>query len=71
MGTAAPLTQVRSQRDAELDELFGSDSDGDEGGDKKAARRRRPEEGGSQKRPKRKAEEGGLLHANTDVASLW
>jgi hypothetical protein len=65
---AATTPQVRSQRDAELDELFGSDSDGDEDGDKKAVRRRRPEEGGSQKRSKRKAEEGELLVAKRDIS---
>ena len=65
---AATTLQVRSQRDTELDELFGSDSDGDEGGEKKAARRRRPEEGGSQKRSKRKAEEGALLVAKRELS---
>jgi hypothetical protein len=63
----ATMVQVRSQRDTELEELFGSDSSGDEGaGKQKGKRRRRPEEGSSHKRPKRKADEGECA-ANIDM----
>lgn len=68
--------QARSKKDAEMEELFGSDeSDGEAADRPKKARKRRTEDGAPRKRPKKEAADGAppecMAECVSPLTKMW